>query len=612
MKVKIQLYTICLILFGGILPINLQSQVLNTVNDSLESIKIDSLESINVNETIEQPLEHSFDALVSNFNGYATNYLNVLDTNDNLLVKVLQKNKKVTLLLNGYSNSSITLLNAILNKRITDKEFIDDYLTYSSMPIIKELLLMKDSGYNFYLKFATTAPENRSLVSDISLLHQMRPDSIHPQDRIFYDAIKSAYVQLKESKFNTGAGNTLENGLNVSYPQKTYINYSSVQPLFEYFDTARTRILNQYTFDRPNIEKAFQNLKIKKYNTDEVEDIFFTTSHQKAALHRIWVEDPNAFIILEVRNDNISKTKLKNVNTYQPSTLIESFNSDKRFTQKLAAVGQMSLMSKNRNAVNQGKAKADELESELNAAVKEYNFGNFDKIFSYFDFLDKSNLTDQHYSSNNTNVWYPNYYSEDLVFEKEQDKLGTRLFLSVGLMGNIIAGKNSTALPLPNLPGEFVGVSFKIGVINENTGVYFSVLNVGSVNDLFFRHFEFSNMSYMQLNDQFNGVLSFSIPLRYTNVTMANPSDLSYFSSQNIDPSGVEVAESNGLSIGIGLKYMAFITSNFSIGIEGAYYSNSLYKTGWKIEGNNASNISRFNFRGLQLGLTGSLYFNNL
>ncbi len=81
-------------MFGGILPINLQSQVLNTVNDSLESIKIDSLESINVNETIEQPLEHSFDALVSNFNGYATNYLNVLDTNDNLLVKVLQKNKK--------------------------------------------------------------------------------------------------------------------------------------------------------------------------------------------------------------------------------------------------------------------------------------------------------------------------------------------------------------------------------------------------------------------------------------------------------------------------------------------------------------------------------------
>ena len=106
--------------------------------------------------------------------------------------------------------------------------------------------------------------------------------------------------------------------------------------------------------------------------------------------------------------------------------------------------------------------------------------------------------------------------------------------------------------------------------------------------------------------------ISLTVPLRYSRATFVNPFDLDYFSSTPISAEAVEIAKTNGLSLGLGLQYMVYPLRFWSISAEAKYFTNSVYRPQLKVKSNHNSNLNSFNFRGFQLGISSSIYFNML
>ncbi len=550
---------------------------------------------------------HSFDDLIANYNGYITNYMNVLDAYEgNLIVRVLQSGKRVKWLIEDFSYSSAVILNAIVQGELADEDFIADYLDYVKMPFLKELNQVLDSGERARLEFISKG--NKSLYSDICMLHQFAPETVLPEDQIFFDAITSAYTQIIARDFNYSNNEGSYKG----YRKYNALTYPEVQPIFTYFDSTRDRVLRQYGIYSKEAKGALENLKKEDHSSEKIANIYFQTSNQKAALLNIWQKDSQAFIILEAFDGNSRKRGLDDVSIYQSPTLIQSILADNRFTQRLAAVGQFSLLKRNKSKMQASGVRLGEIEKAMDAVLDEQYYGNDSFIYSYFDFLDEEELNSAHYILNTTNVWYPSYSKEVDANEDLKSDIGQGLFVSAGYITNAISTKNVQGFSQIKVPSQYSGYHFTVGYIKQNSGAYLSFYNAGNLEDFYFRHVEYGGVGMIPLSKNGRSYISLSVPLRYSRATLVNPFDLNYFSSAPISADAVEVAKTNGLSLGLGIQYMVYPLRFWSISAEAKYFSNSIYRPQWKVKSNHNSNLNSFNFRGFQLGVSSSIYFSTL
>ena len=591
---KLNLYAFCLI-FGSF-------TMMSKVHAQLGSGAIDQDSS---KDLIIQP--HSFDDLMANYSGYITNYINVLDAHEgNLLVRVLQNGKRVKWLLEDFSYSSVLLLNALVQGELVDEDFIEDYLDYVKMPFLKELNQVLDSGEMAHLEFISGG--NKNLYSDICMLHQFKPDTVLPEDQIFFDAITSAYTQIIDRGFqySNNAGSYK------AYRKYNALIYQEVQPIFTYFDSTRDRVLSQYRIYSKEAKRAFENLKKEANSSEKIANIYFQTSQQKAALLNIWQEDSQAFIVLEASKGNARKRRLDHVSMYQIPTLIESIWADDRFTQRLASVGQSSLLKRNKSKMQAAEVRLSENEKAMDAVLDEYYYGNDSLLYSYFDFLDEEELNSAHYIINNRNVWYPDYSKEAEADEDPKNRVAQGLFVSAGYISNAISAKNIQGFSQIKVPSQYSGYHFTVGYVNQKSGGYLSFYNAGNLEDFYFRHVEYGGVGMIPLSKNGRSYISLTVPLRYSRATLVNPFDLDYFSSAPISAEAVEVAKTNGLSLGLGLQYMVYPLRFWSISAEAKYFTNSVYRPQWKVKSNHNSSLNSFNFRGFQLGISSSIYFNML
>lgn len=550
---------------------------------------------------------HSFDDLMANYNGYITNYINVLDAHEgNLLVRVLQNGKRVKWFLEDFSHSSMLLLNAIVQEELVDEDFIEDYLDYVKMPFLKELNQVLDSGEMAHLEFISGG--NKSLYSDICMLHQFAPDTVLPEDQIFFDAITSAYTQIIDRGFQYSDNA----GSYKAYRKYNSLTYQEVQPIFTYFDSTRDRVLRQYGIYSKEAKRALENLKKEDYSSEKIANIYFQTSNQKAALLNIWQKDPQAFIILEAFDGNARKRGLDDISMYQIPTLIESICADDRFTQRLASVGQSSLLKRNKSKMQASGVRLSEIEKAMDAVLDEYYYGDDSLLYSYFDFLDEEELNNAHYVINNRNVWYPGYTKEAKADEDPKSRVAQGLFVSAGYISNAISAKNIQGFSQIKVPSQYSGYHFTLGYINQKSVGYLSFYNAGNLEDFYFRHVEYCGGGMIPLSKNGRSYISLTVPLRYSRATLVNPFDLDYFSSAPISAEAVEVAKTNGLSLGLGIQYIVYPLRFWSISAEAKYFTNSIYRPQWKVKSNHSSNLNSFNFRGGQLGISSSIYFSTL
>lgn len=536
--------------------------------------------------------------LAKNYNGYFTNFLNTnLFNQDNLVYKVALEGRDIKIVLNDYSNSSAVITNRILNGDIKDEKFIEDYLDYVSLKFVVGIRDSMKSNQSIKVSFITSAPKNASVVSDVCLLYQSLPDSISKRDIIFFDAIRSAYQQLQANKFNEAARLETEREYSWSVkPEDKGLTFNNLKSLVDYFDSTKQRVLPWFGKHQKDVAIAFENLA-RRFKSDQ-DELYFLMAEQYHKLQEYKKEYPNSFFIMEVTNPNLSKSSLKNVDDYQIETLVQLMN--KKDKNDMASVWQTSLLkrmdygsSRNLNRAMYILTKSEFLDSAAKS--------------KYFDYVDEEYVSNDEIKANNFYSRYNFLFegknsegrngdkSEPPKINSDRFTMAAGAFLDLGSEKNELNPKGGT--------DQRAGVKMSFEHLSNNNWTYLSFANGTSERDASVRYVEFGTGRYFSADENRPVVPSLSIkfPLRYTSITESrtvgvNPKALFASASDTI-------FSTNGLNLGIGGELNYKINNLVTIGIEGLYMTNSIYKPKWKRDDKELPNLNNFNFRGFSFSL---------
>jgi hypothetical protein len=549
----------------------------------------------------------TIEELAKDYNGYFTNFINTnIFDQDNLVYKISQKRKDIKIVLNDYSNSSAVIVNRILEGDITDEEFIENYLKYVSLKFITGIRDSMKENKLIDISFMTSAPQNASVVSDICLLYHSIPDSTSKRDAIFFDAIRSAFQQLEANKFNeTSRSETRSEYSWGTKPEDRGLTFNNLKSLVEYFDSTKQRILPWFGKYQKDVSIAFENMG-RRYRSNN-DDLYFLIAEQYFRLQEYKNKYPNSYFIMELTNPNISKSSLKSVDDYQIETLVQLMN--KKSMNDMASVWQKSLLKR------MDFGSSSNLDRAMYILVKS-ELLDLEEKSKYYDFIDMQYVSNDDIEANNFYSTYK-FPSESMNTNdsREEDPIQTyrfsdRLIMTADVFLDFGSKKNQQVSQ--DMLSQRTGYKMTLGYMGNHNMTYLSFANGISGLNEGVRYIEFGNGILNPLHDILPGlaIISKSV-MRYTSLTDSIP-DGSLIQSGLFSSQVNRTISTNGFNIGIGAEVTYMPGNLFYLGVEGLYLTNSIYKTKWKSDGKELTNLDRFNFRGFSVNLRVGFILANL